>query len=321
MKVIDKLRSGDGRIISVEIEPPNLGRSVRDVFDVLDPLVNLGIQYIDITYHPEQIVAYVQENGERFAVSQRKKPGTSGVAGAILGRYGNRVQTVPHVICTGFTRHATEEYLVELAYLGIENLMALRGDSPKGPNGEHLEFTRTRGGHEHANELIRQIVDLRNGTYVGAKEGEPLDFCVGAACYPEGYSRNQSTEDDLRWIKEKVQAGADYLVTQMFFDIDVYKRFVEKTRKIGIEVPIVPGLKPISVHRHLQVLPEIFGCSIPKQLADQIERYRESKDDLKKVGVDWCVRQCQDLKEFGSPSLHFYAARGSPIEDVVRGLS
>ncbi len=321
MKVADRIKQNQGKLVSVEIEPPNLGRSVRDVFEVLDPLVDLGIQYVDITYHPEQVIGYLEENGEKFPVSQRRKPGTAGVAGAILGRYGGSVQTVPHVICTGFTKQSTEEYLVELAYLGIKNVMALRGDSQKGPDGEKLEFRRTPGGHEHSNQLIKQIVDLRRGVYVGASEGEPLDFCIGAACYPEGYSRYQPQEEDLMWTREKVVAGADYLVTQIFFDTDVYKRFVERARQVGIEVPIVPGLKPISTYRHLQILPEIFGCSIPRLLAEQVERYKENKDDLRKVGVDWCVRQCEDLKGFGAPSLHFYAARGSPIVEVVRNLS
>jgi methylenetetrahydrofolate reductase (NADPH) len=320
MRVIDALR-GDGRSTSVEIEPPAIGGGIAEVFAMLDPLVELGIRYVDITYHAEQIVGYIEHNGTAFPVSQRKKPGTVGIAGAIRERYRARgVEPVPHVICTGFTQYATEEYLVELAFLGIENVLALRGDAPRGPDGAPLPFTPAPGGHAYAQGLIRQIANLKQGLYVGAREGQPIDFCIGAACYPEGYTPSIAWEDELRWLKAKVEAGAEYLVTQMFFDNDAYWRFVRRVRQAGIEVPIVPGIKPLSTYRHLTALPAIFGCAIPPALRQRVERYRNSPDDIRKVGVQWCLEQCAALRAAGTPGLHFYAARRGPIREVLKQL-
>ena len=320
MKVIEALHTRK-QPISVEIEPPSLGQGIAEVFEMLDPLVASGITHIDITYHAEQIVSYVTYHGMAFPIAQRKKPGTAGVAGAIRERYKTLgIEPVPHVICTGFTPHTTEEYLVELAFLGIHNVVALRGDAPKGPDGTLLPFTPAPGGHAHADGLIRQIAQLRHGHYVGAHDGEPIDFCVGAACYPEGYTPAVVWEDELHWLTAKVEAGAEYLITQMFFDNDAYWRFVDRVRHAGIEVPIVPGLKPLTIARHLTVLPTIFGCAMPSALRDQVERYKDSKGDVKKVGIQWCLDQCEALRAGGAPSLHFYAARHAPIRELLKQL-
>lgn len=320
MKVIEALR-GERRAVSIEIEPPALGQGIADIFAQLDPLVELGIRYIDITYHVEQIVGYVEHNGTTFPISQRKKPGTAGVAGAIRERYKARgIEPVPHVICTGFTQYTTEEYLVELAFLGIENVVALRGDALKGPDGTSLPFAPVPGGHAQAQGLIQQITQLKQGHYVGAHEGQPIDFCVGAACYPEGYDPTRSVDEELPWLKAKVEAGADYLVTQMFFDNEAYWRFVERAQHAGIEVPIVPGIKPLSTTKHLTMLPAIFGCSIPAALRHRVERYTAHPEDVKKVGVQWCLEQCTALRAAGAPSLHFYAARRAPIRDILKQL-
>jgi len=320
MKVIDTL--GEEQIISVEIEPPTLGSSIEGVFRFLDPLVDLGIRYIDITYHPEQIIGWQNYNGERIPISQRKKPGTLGVAGAIKWRYSNQgVEPVPHAICTGFKQNETEEYLVELAYLDIENLVALRGDSPKGPDGASLSLEDNPLGHSHANELIEQINRLRKGIYVGAKEGEHLSFCIGAASYPEFHPDSESLEDEVHWARVKVDAGADYLVTQMFFDNTKYWEFVARAREAGITVPIIPGIKPLTIYRHLEILPNIFGCSIPKQLRDEVERHKNNPDYIRQAGIEACIQQCLELRELGAPSLHFYAARKTPIEQIIDKIS
>ncbi len=269
MKVIDAL-CAERRAISVEIEPPSVGTGIAEIFDLLDPLVEMGIRYIDITYHVEQIVGYVEHNGTLFPVSQRKKPGTAGVAGAIRERYKARgIEPVPHVICTGFSQYATEEYLVELAFLGIENVLALRGDAPRGPDGGALPFVPAPAGHAYAQGLIQQITALKQGHYMGAHEGQAIDFCIGAACYPEGYDASRSAHDELQWLKAKVDAGAEYLVTQMFFDNDAYWRFVERAQHVGIEVPIVPGIKPLATFKHLTLLPAIFGCCHSCSVAPQ----------------------------------------------------
>ncbi|MBI4739495.1 methylenetetrahydrofolate reductase [Candidatus Woesearchaeota archaeon] len=320
MKAIDALKQSNGRLISVEIEPPMVGRSIKEVFDVLDPLVGCGIAYVDITYHPEQIIGDVKVNGDSFPVSMRKKPGTVGVAGAILGRYGSRgVVPVPHVICTGFTKYSTEEYLIELGFLGVENVMALRGDPPRGMESEQ-SFCPAPGGHAHANELVMQIADLKRGIYVGAESGESIDFCVGAGCYPEGHSESRSLAEEMDWLNVKVDAGADYLTTQMFFDNQAYYHFLNRCARARINVPIVPGLKPLTSTNQLRVVPEIFGCSIPDELARRVQKYRNKPDDVRRVGIEWCVEQCLDLRKNNAPSLHFYAARNAPIIEIIRAL-
>lgn len=321
MKIIDLLKKSERKQISVEIEPPMIGKSISSVFETLDPLVKAGIRYVNITYHAEQIVDYIALNNERFPVSQRRKPGTVGVAGAIQSRYTSRgVEAVPHVICTSFTKYDIEEYLIDLGFLGIENVMALRGDPPNDPNGRKTSFMRTPGGCAHANELIQQIINLRKGSYVGAREGDPIDLCVGAACYPESHPESKSEDEDLRWVKTKVDAGADYLVTQMFFDNDVYWRFVEKARNVGIEIPIVPGIKPLASRRHLDVLPSTFHCTFPEELRRTVERESDNQAKVRKVGIEWCVRQCRELLKGGAPGIHLYAARRSPAEEVVKGI-
>lgn len=318
MRVIDHIKKGNG--VSVEVEPPLLGESIRQVFDTLDPLVAQGISYVDITYHPEQIIGYADRDGQRIPLHRRKKPGTVGIAGAIIGRYGGRVQPVPHVICTGFSADETEGYLIDLSYLGVENVMALRGDPPKGPDDKFLEFAPVLGGHERAVDLVRQIVNLRSSRYVGAQEGAPVNFCVGAACYPEKHTLAPTLAADIDVLKQKVDAGVDYLVTQMFFDNEAYRRFVERAVAAGINVPVVPGLFPLSSFRYLTVLPRFFGCSIPAELASRAEGYRKKPEDMRKLGIEWCVAQCEDLRKVGAPSLHFYLHNNAPVEEVVKAI-
>jgi len=228
---------------------------------------------------------------------------------------------VPHVICTSFTKYNIEEYLIDLGFLGIENVMALRGDPPNDPNGRKTSFMRTPGGCAHANELIQQIINLRKGSYVGAREGDPIDLCVGAACYPEGHPESKSEDEDLRWVKTKVDAGADYLVTQMFFDNDAYRRFVDRAKNAGIDVPIIPGIKILASHRHLETLPSIFHCSIPEKLRKTALEKAKNGKDLRSIGIDWCVEQCRDLIDYGVPGIHFYATRNSPVAEVIKRLS
>src|SRR3989344_65833 len=317
MKVIDRIKQGN--VISVEIEPPVLGESIQRVYDVLDPLVELGIAYVDITYHPEEVVGFVERGDQRFPLHRRKKPGTVGVAGALVGRYQKQgIEPVPHVICTGFNRHETEEYLIELSYLGVQNVLALRGDPARGPDGKFVPFAAVPGGHERAGSLVRQIADLRSSTYVGAETGMPVDFCIGAACYPEKHSLAQSLQADINALKEKVEQGVDYLVTQMFFDVDMYSRFVEKTAAVGIAVPIVPALFPFTSYKYVTSLPSFFGCSIPAELASRAEQYKKKSEEMRKLGIEWCVQQCEALRKCGAPSLHFYLHRNAPVAEVIK---
>lgn len=318
MKVIDRIKQGN--VISVEVEPPVLGESIQKVYDILDPLVDLGIAYVDITYHPEEVAGFVQQGDKQFPLHKRKKPGTVGVAGALVGRYQKRgVEPVPHVICTGFNKHETEEYLIELSYLGVQNVLALRGDPARGPDGKSVPFAAVPGGHERASALVHQIADLRGSKYVGAESGSPVDFCIGAACYPEKHALAPSLKADIEALKEKVGHGVDYLVTQMFFDVDKYFKFVELANGAGVTVPIVPGLFPFTSKKYLTSLPSFFGCSIPGQLASRAESYSRP-DDLRKLGIEWCVAQCEALRKCGAPSLHFYLHRNAPVVQVIKAI-
>lgn len=320
MKVIDAIRRGN--VISVEVEPPVLGKGISSLFDVLDPLVELEIGYIDITYHPQNIVGHGYENGRTFPLHQRLKPGTEGVAGRIVERYKNKgVFPVPHVICTGFTKQETEEYLATLSYLEIENVLAVRGDPPKDitVGDKRLPFTKKEGGHAHACELIREIADLKAGRYISAKGGLPIDFCIGAGCYPEKHPESDSVEMDVRWTKMKVDAGADYLVTQMFFDNDVYFRFVDTARADGIDVPIIPGIMPLFKGEHVTGLPRAYNVAIPSRLRQKLEKCSD-KEDIRRTGIEWCVEQALSLRKNGVPSLHIYATRGAPAREVVEAV-
>ena len=317
MKVIDIINKNHGKVISVEIEPPLLGKSINDVWKTLDPLVELGISYINITYHPKDII----KNEKGDLVYQRKRPGTERITKEIIKKYRTKgIEPVPHIICTEFTRYSAQETLIKFNNdLGIENVMLLRGDPPK-LNGKFTEFKAEENGHSYAKDLIKQIADLREGIYTGTKNKTKIDFCIGAACYPEGYYKLQAPDENIDWTKAKIDAGADYLVTQLFFDNTTYLGFVEEAENAKIKVPIIPGIFPISLYGHLEKLPEVFGCSIPEKLARSVEKYRDNEDEIRKVGIDWCVEQCLDLLKNGAPSLHFFANRGAPIEEVIKAI-
>ncbi|MBI4016609.1 MAG: methylenetetrahydrofolate reductase [Candidatus Aenigmarchaeota archaeon] len=312
MKVIEKLKQK--KTISLEIEPPALGESIKSLEEFIEPIIN-KIDFVDITYHPEQIMHIVNYGGRKYPVSQRKKPGTAGVAAAIKNKYG--VEPVPHVICTGFNAFETEEFLVELNYLDIENVLALRGDYPKDANGSKMPFPRIPHGNRHANELILQITALKKGIYFGADQGTPLNFCIGAACYPEKHTKNKTWKDELFWLKTKVDAGAEYLVTQMFFENKKYIEFVQHAKEAGINVPIIPGIKPLVAYKQLYSLPENFGCAIPQVLRKEVAEHPTA---AKEIGIEWCANQCRELLKYGVPGLHFYAARKSPIKQVLEKI-
>ncbi len=330
MKVVDILKKSRGKGISIEVEPPELGGDISKTWKLLDDLVALGVRYIDITYHPQNIVGYEQENGHSFPIFEYKKPGTGAIAGAITQRYREqRVEAVPHVICSGFTIRETAAFLAELSYLQVQNVMALRGDSPKGPDKEQLSFTPERFGHHYSSELVKQIADLRSGIYVessvGSRIGIPIDFCIGIGCYPEGYYPDGSSEPEpletqLRILQYKRDNGADYIVTQMFFDNEAFLRFRDAMQKKGIELPLVPGIKPLHTIKHLTTLPEIFHCTIPSELRGEVERRAADANAVRTIGIDWCVRQCEELRREGVPGIHLYASMSAPIKEVIQRL-
>jgi methylenetetrahydrofolate reductase (NADPH) len=313
MKVIEHLRNAKGTLFSFEILPPLKGKDIRSIYEGIDPLLQFRPSFINVTYHREEVIYKDLGNGLSQRIRVRKRPGTVGICAMIKAKYD--IDTVPHLICGGFSREETEDALIEINFLGIDNVLALRGDAIK--NETH--FIAERDGHPHAVDLIRQIDGLNKGKYLHDEEQEaaPTDLCIGAACYPEKHPEALNLNVDIAYLKQKVDAGAEYLVTQMFFDNAKYFRFVELCREAGITVPIIPGLKPITNRRHIQFLPKTFRVDLPDELASRLVACR-SDAEIKRVGVEWTIAQARELKEKGAPCLHFYTmGRGEAVQAVV----
>ncbi len=302
MKVIDHIEKAKGRtLFSFEIIPPVKGKSIQELYDNIDPLMEFKPPFIDVTTSREEYV-YIDRDGLLDKKLTRMRPGTLGICASIKHKYN--VDTVPHVLCGGFTKEETEYLLVDCHYLGIENVMALRGDAMK----EEKYFSPTKGGHQYASQLVKQIQDINCGNYLHEviETDNCSDFCIGVAGYPEKHMEAPSLKSDLKRLKEKVELGADYVVTQMFFDNKKFFAFVEAAREMGIDVPIIPGIKPIAVKRHLQLLPQVFRVDIPQDLVDAVEACKTNKE-VRQVGVEWCIEQSKELKEAGVPVLHYYS--------------
>ena len=299
MKVTEHLEKADGPLISFEIIPPLRGGNLKQLLGLIENLAKHKPPFIDITSHAAEVMYEETSQGIRRRV-KRKRPGTLGVCALMQNKY--HIDAVPHVLCQGFTRQETEDFLIELRYLGIDNVLAIRGDE-SGYN-KPLDHGRTR--NTSAVELIAQIHDMNQGIYLEADllDADPTSFCVGAAGYPEKHFEAPNLDADVRWAKKKVDAGADYLVTQMFFDNKYYFEYVERCRQVGIEVPIIPGLKILTTKRHLRSIPRTFHCEIPTALADEIEK--AGKSDVMDIGVEWALGQAQELADNGVPSVHFY---------------
>lgn len=244
------------------------------------------------------------------------RPGTVGICAAIKHKYN--VDTIPHVLCGGFSKEETEYLLVDCHYLGIENVMALRGDAMS-----HQKFFEpSNGGHHYACDLVKQIQNLNKGKYLHdvIEADDKADFCVGVAGYPEKHVEAPSLNSDLKRLKEKVDAGADYVVTQMFFDNSKYFEFVKEARNAGIDVPIIPGIKPIAISRHLQMLPQVFKIDIPEPLISAVEKCKNNKE-VRQVGIEWCIQQSKELMEGGAPVLHYYSmGKSSNIEQIAKAV-
>lgn len=301
MRIIDIIESRKNPFLSLEILPPLKGNSVYKVFDIIDRLKRFDPQFINITSHHSEYIYKPLPDGTHRRVSVVKRPGTVAISAAIQHRYG--LTPVPHIICRGFTKEETEYALLDLNFLGINNLMLLRGDD-KGlatPAGEQDKY------HDHATDLQQQINLFNKGIGLDDMriEGIETPFTYGMACYPEKHEEAPNMESDIRYLKQKVDNGADYLITQLFFDNDKYFSFVERCRREGINVPIIPGIKPMSRKAQLSILPRVFRSDIPEELASRI---RECKDDseARSAGVEWSIRQCGELLERGVPGIHFY---------------
>jgi methylenetetrahydrofolate reductase (NADPH) len=316
MKVTEIINHSEKTVFSFELLPPMKGNDTSKINRTIESLIEFGPKYINITTHRDEIEFREKTDGtiERRVV--RKRPGTVAIAAAIQYKYG--IPVVPHILCGGFTRSETEHVLIDLNFLEIKNVLALRGDSPKG----ETIFKPEPQGNAHASDLVKQIVRLKEGKYLDPelKNNHSLDFCIGVAGYPEKHSEAPNIEADLLFLKEKVDAGADYIVTQMFFDNNVYFAFVEKCREIGISVPIIPGIKPIALLNQLTVLPKIFKIDLPSDLVNALKKCT-TDDQARQVGTEWAVFQAKELIRARVPSLHIYTYGISDnVKEIVKAV-
>lgn len=316
MSVAQFLAEPHSTAFSFEILPPVRGKSIETVYHTIERLLPYNPSYINITTHRTEHVYHELENGTFERLSVLSRPGTVAIAAALRGRYG--ITTVPHVICSGFTRAEIETQLFDLSFLGITDLFVLRGDRAR----DEKHFIPTSGGHEHAIELCRQVNNFNDGQLIDGLQCEPpaQPLTYGVAGYPEKHEEAMNLATDIAHVVEKVNAGAKYIVTQMFFDNSKYFRFVEALRQAGVTVPIIPGIKPLTVLNHRSMLPKTFHIDYPADLAKELAHCR-TNDDVKAVGVDWAVQQARELKKANVPSIHFYSMNAATsIEKIAKAV-
>ncbi len=312
MKVIDHLNEAKSTLFSFEILPPLKGKSIQSIFDGIDPLMEFKPKYINVTYHREEYIFKERDNGLLEKIAIRKRPGTVGICAAIMNKY--QVDAVPHLICGGFSKEETENALIDLQFLGIDNVLALRGDSIKTESA----FRPHPEGHSYAVDLIKQVVEMNSGKYITEDfQLEPTNYCIGAAGYPEKHFEAMNLSTDLLYLKAKVDAGAEYIVTQMFFDNQKYFDFVDACRAIGITVPIIPGIKPIKTLNHTTFLPKLFHIDYPEALAKELLKCKNN-DAVKHLGIEWGIQQSKELKAQNVPGIHYYTMSNS---DEVKAIA
>ncbi len=302
MKVIDHIKNAKDTIFSFEILPPLKGQNISCIYDTIDPLMEFKPPFVNVTYHREEVVYKRLDNGLLEQKVIKKRPGTVGICAAIQHKY--KIDAVPHILCGGFSKEDTENALIDLNFLGIENVLALRGDSIKG----ETYFVPEKDGHSYACDLVKQVYEMNKGEYLDdhLQNRTPSNFCVGVAGYPEKHFEAPSLNNDIERMKKKIAAGAEYIVTQLFFDNKKYFEYVEKCREAGINVPIIPGIKPLATKRHLSVLPHFFHVDLPDDLVKAVVDCKDNKE-ARQVGVEWAIKQCRELKKAGVPVLHFYS--------------
>ena len=317
MKVTEHLAKANGStLFSFEILPPLKGENIKNLFGHIDPLMEFKPPFIDVTYHREEYVYKKRENGLLEKKSTRKRPGTVGICAAIKNKYN--VDAVPHIICGGFNKEETENALIDLDFLGIDNVLVLQGDAIK----TEPSFVPEKDGHQYATDLLGQVMDMNSGKYLDEEiqNPSPTEFCIGVAGYPEKHFTAPNLKTDMKYLKMKVDMGAEYVVTQMFFDNKKYFEFVAKCREMGIDVPIIPGLKPITTKKQTTVLPRIFHIDLPEELADEIEKAKDNSA-VKQIGVEWCVKQSKELMDQGVPVLHYYSmGKSDPVYQIAKAL-
>lgn len=312
MKVVDHIKQASSTLFSIEILPPLKGKSIQSIYEGIDPLMEFKPSFVDVTYHREEYLYKKREGGYLEKVAIRKRPGTVGICSAIMNKY--KVDTVPHIICGGFSKEETENALIDLHFLGIDNVLALRGDSIK----SEPEFKPEPNGHAYAIDLVKQINQMNKGVYVenDLVDVAPTNFCIGIAGYPEKHFEAPNMASDMRHLKAKIDAGAEYVVTQMFFDNRNYFDYVKKCREMNIEVPIVPGLRIMTTKRQVTVLSKVFNIDIPEDLLVEVEKCKSDKE-VKEVGVEWAIQQSKELVKAKVPCLHYYTMSTSEVTKRV----
>ncbi|MDX5326236.1 MAG: methylenetetrahydrofolate reductase [NAD(P)H] [Bacteroidota bacterium] len=316
MKITEILNGSNKTLFTFEILPPLKGETIQNLFDNIDPLMEFKPPVINVTYHREEVQYKRLQSGLLQQKVIRKRPGTVGICAAIMNRY--KVEAVPHMLCGGFSKEDTENALIDLHFLGIENVLALRGDQLKGDN----YFIPEKDGLAFASELVEQIVDMNHGRYLDdeLQNTTPTNFCIGVAGYPEKHFEAPSLNLDIQNLKRKVDAGADYIVTQLFFDNKKFFEFVDKCRKAGIDVPIIPGLKPIATKRQLSMIPNRFHVDIPDELALEVIKCKDN-EAVRQVGIEWSIQQALELMENNVPVLHFYSmGKSDNIRTIAENL-
>lgn len=303
MKVTEHIQKAAGKtLFSFEILPPLKGQNIQTIFDNIDPLMEFNPPFIDVTYHREEYEFKELPNGLLEKRIVRKRPGTVGICAAIQNKY--KVDAIPHVLCGGFDKEDTENFLIDMGFLGIDNVVALRGDAVK----SETYFKPEPKGNAYALDLVNQITGMNNGIYLdeNLQNSAQTDFCIGVAGYPEKHMEAPNMESDLHFLKKKIEAGADYIVTQMFFDNSKFFAFVENCRAAGIDVPIIPGLKPLATKKQLNLIPHRFHVDLPETLIKEVLKAK-TPDAVRQVGIDWCTAQSKELIDAGVPFLHYYS--------------
>lgn len=300
-------------MFSFEILPPLKGQNIQCIFDSIDPLMEFNPPFIDVTYHREEYQYKEHSNGLLEKRIVKKRPGTVGICAAIQNKY--HVDAIPHILCGGFSKEDTENFLIDLDFLGIDNVMALRGDAVK----SEIYFKPEKNGHEFASQLVGQISDMNKGVYLDEflQNTHSTDFCIGVGGYPEKHMEAPSFDSDIHFLKKKISSGADYIVTQMFFDNKKFLDFVEKCRNEGITVPIIPGLKPIATKKQLNLIPHRFKVDLPDQLIMEVVKAKNN-EAVRQVGIEWCIAQSKELIKAGIPVLHYYSM-GKP--DNIKAIA
>ncbi len=314
--MIELLKTTDKPLFSFEILPPLKGKSIQSIYDGIDPLMEFNPAFVNVTYHREEFIYKKREKGFLEKIAIKKRPGTVGICAAIMNKYN--IEAIPHLICGGFTKEETENALIDLNFLGIDNVLALRGD----PIKTETHFVPEQGGNRYAVDLVKQIVELNNGNYMdeNIENATPTNFSIGVAGYPEKHFESPNMKADIKRLKEKIDAGADYVVTQLFYDNKKFFSFVDACREAGIDVPIVPGIKPIESMRHITFLPKFFNIDLPSELTDELDKCKTG-EDVKQVGIEWAIQQSKELIEYGSPCLHFYTmGKSTTVKQIAQAI-